>query len=160
MRRVGLWPIDFADKFSACNVIGTDISPIQPTWVPPNLRFDIDDYNKEWTYNDNTFDFIHIRWITGTVTDWHTLYKEAYRCLKPGGWIEHIDTSTNVLSDDGTVGKDTAMGQWGKIWQEAGRRMGTPMDVTEKNIQEEGMKEAGFVNLSKETYKVSALFCC
>ena len=158
MRREGLWAIDFADKYPDCSVIGTDISLIQPTWVPPNSRFEVDDYNKEWTCNANFFDFVHIRWLTGTVKDWHTLYKEAYRCCKPGGWIEHIDASGTVLSDDGTVEKDMAMGQWGKIWQEAGRRLGTPLDVFDQNIQEEGLKEAGFVNISKKTYPVSVPF--
>ncbi|KAK1775504.1 hypothetical protein QBC45DRAFT_422123 [Copromyces sp. CBS 386.78] len=43
----GLWAMDFAEKFPDCNVIGTDVSTIQPTWVPPNVRFEIDDYNKE-----------------------------------------------------------------------------------------------------------------
>lgn len=29
---------DFADEYPEAEVIGTDISPIQPSWVPPNLR--------------------------------------------------------------------------------------------------------------------------
>lgn len=29
---------DFADEFPEAEVIGTDISPIQPTWIPPNLK--------------------------------------------------------------------------------------------------------------------------
>lgn len=29
---------DFADEFPDCKVIGTDVSPIQPSWVPPNLK--------------------------------------------------------------------------------------------------------------------------
>lgn len=29
---------DFADKFPGTKVIGTDISPIQPSWVPSNLE--------------------------------------------------------------------------------------------------------------------------
>lgn len=29
---------DFADDHPGANVIGTDISPIQPKWVPPNLK--------------------------------------------------------------------------------------------------------------------------
>ena len=29
---------DFADEFPNVEVTGTDISPIQPTWIPPNLR--------------------------------------------------------------------------------------------------------------------------
>lgn len=31
------------DVFSAANVLGVDLSPIQPEWVPPNVRFMVDD---------------------------------------------------------------------------------------------------------------------
>ena len=34
----GVWAMDFADEFPDCEIIGTDISPIQPRWVPPNLK--------------------------------------------------------------------------------------------------------------------------
>ncbi|WPJ62724.1 hypothetical protein SMAC4_13590 [Sordaria macrospora] len=146
----GLWAIDMADKFPNCSVTGTDISPIQPSWVPPNLRFEIDDASKEWTYKDNHFDFVHIRWLTGSIKDWTAVYKEAYRCLKPGGWIEHADSSGDIFSEDNSVTEDSAMSQWGKIWQEAGRRGGNPVDLIPANLQENGMKEAGFVNITKK----------
>lgn len=29
---------DFGDNYPGCEVIGTDISPIQPGWVPPNVK--------------------------------------------------------------------------------------------------------------------------
>ena len=29
---------DFADEHTEAEVIGTDISPIQPNWIPPNLK--------------------------------------------------------------------------------------------------------------------------
>lgn len=29
---------DFADEFPNASVIGTDISPIQSNWVPPNIK--------------------------------------------------------------------------------------------------------------------------
>ncbi|KAK1775505.1 S-adenosyl-L-methionine-dependent methyltransferase [Copromyces sp. CBS 386.78] len=151
----GLWAIDFADKFPNCNVIGTDISPIQPSWVPPNVRFDIDDYNKEWTYKTNFFDFIHLRWLTGTVKDWPALYKKAYEGCKPGGYIEHIDASGTALSDDGSVdNKVHAVGQWGPMWQEAGRKIGFEVDLHSNNLMENAMKEAGFVNIVTKDYKV------
>lgn len=35
---------DFADAYPSCEVIGTDISPTQPPWAPPNLRFEMDDF--------------------------------------------------------------------------------------------------------------------
>ncbi|KAH7635873.1 S-adenosyl-L-methionine-dependent methyltransferase, partial [Sordaria sp. MPI-SDFR-AT-0083] len=150
----GLWAIDFADKFPNCNVIGTDISPIQPGWAPPNVRFEIDDYNKEWTYNSNFFDFIHLRWLSGTVRDWSAFYKEAYRCCKPGGYIEHMDASSGtVYSDDGSVDtKVHALGQWGPMWEEAFRKIG--QQLLSNDMMENGMKEAGFVNIVVKDYKI------
>lgn len=32
-----MWCIDMGDEFPAAEVIGVDLSPIQPTWVPPNV---------------------------------------------------------------------------------------------------------------------------
>jgi SAM-dependent methyltransferase len=44
----GIWCIDMADKFPDCEVIGTDLSPIQPELVPPNCKFYVDNYEDEW----------------------------------------------------------------------------------------------------------------
>ncbi|KAK1781459.1 S-adenosyl-L-methionine-dependent methyltransferase [Copromyces sp. CBS 386.78] len=149
----GLWAIDFADQFPNCNVIGTDISPIQPSWVPPNVRFDIDDYNKEWTYKPNFFDFVHIRWLATTVKDWPAFYEEAYRCCKPGGYVEHMDTGADILSDDGSLdSKIHALAQWGPMWQAAGKKLGQPCPTG--STIEDGLKEAGFVNIVVKDYKV------
>ena len=38
---------DFADEFPDTEVTGTDVSPIQPVWLPPNVRFEIDDATEE-----------------------------------------------------------------------------------------------------------------
>ena len=32
----GVWAIDMADLYPSAEVIGIDLSPIQPGWVPPN----------------------------------------------------------------------------------------------------------------------------
>lgn len=39
----GEWAIGMAEKFPECEVIGLDISAIQPTAVPYNVFFEIDD---------------------------------------------------------------------------------------------------------------------
>jgi precorrin-6B methylase 2 len=46
----GIWAIDMADKYPMAEVIGTDLSPIQPKWCPPNCKFEIDDAEQVWTY--------------------------------------------------------------------------------------------------------------
>jgi len=39
----GIWAIDVADEHPDCYVTGVDLAPIQPTWVPPNVKFEVDD---------------------------------------------------------------------------------------------------------------------
>ena len=146
---------DFADEFPNCRVVGTDISPIQPSWVPPNLSFNIDDATKEWAFQPDLFDYIHIRWLCGTIKDWPSLYKEAYRCTKPGGWIEHVDGDVNVVCLDGTMPDDSAMNQWGKIWTSVERKTGNVFNIVRTGIMEDGLKEAGFTNVQIEDYLVS-----
>lgn len=70
---------DFASLHPSAKVIGTDLSPIQPSLVPPNLQFEIDDCCDEWIYAPKIFDFIHVRGLYGCVADWGEFYKRALR---------------------------------------------------------------------------------
>ena len=58
-------------------VLGTDLSPTQPSLVPPNLKFEVDDFTEPWLFRKESFDFIHARSLYGCVADWSTFYKEA-----------------------------------------------------------------------------------
>lgn len=44
----GIWAIEMADECPQAIVTGTDISPIQPSWVPPNCQFYIAEAEAEW----------------------------------------------------------------------------------------------------------------
>jgi len=92
-----------ADGGARLEVIGTDISPIQPVWVPPNLRFEIDDCTLDWTWSPDTFDFVHARQLFGAIADWPALYGQAFRVLKPGGYLESFESSVDIKSDDGSI---------------------------------------------------------
>ncbi|KAK7524835.1 S-adenosyl-L-methionine-dependent methyltransferase [Phyllosticta citriasiana] len=76
----GIWSIDFADEHPSAEVIGTDLSPIQPA--------------------RNHFDLIHIRCLYGSVSDWPAFCREAYEHIQPGGWIHQLETSIQFKSDD------------------------------------------------------------
>jgi hypothetical protein len=52
-------------KFPSAQVIGNDISAIQPNWVVPNVEFIVEDFEAEWLYEPNSFDFIHARLLAG-----------------------------------------------------------------------------------------------
>jgi hypothetical protein len=58
----GKWAIELAEAYPTCQVIGTDLSPIQPNVVPANCSFVVDNVEDEWVWNDG-FDYIHSRFI-------------------------------------------------------------------------------------------------
>ena len=95
----GDWAIAVAERYPAAEVIGTDIACIQPMGVPPNLFFEIDDARDEWTYSE-PFDFIHLRGLSGAISDWAALYAEAYKHLKPSGILEISDFGVVRLGEN------------------------------------------------------------
>ncbi|MCJ1306894.1 hypothetical protein MMC25_000538 [Agyrium rufum] len=84
----GEWAIAMGDRYPHAQIVATDLSPIQPAYVPPNVEFEVDNVqNEPWTYGE-PFDFIHMRNLKGSFADWGSIYREAYRNLQPGGILE------------------------------------------------------------------------
>jgi hypothetical protein len=131
--------------FPCAAVTGTDLSPIQPEWVKPNCTFEVDDVTLPWTYRPCSFDFIHIREMFGSISDWDELYAQAYRVLKPGAYLENCEHSITPVTDDDTSGPDHVYTQYGKIMNELGRKLGNEFDIW--NQVKEGMVRAGFVDV-------------
>lgn len=73
----GIWAIEMGDLFPSANVLGIDLSPIQPDWVPSNVHFVVDDAESEWLYPENHFDYIHSRHTVMAIKDWPRLYRQA-----------------------------------------------------------------------------------
>ncbi|KAI0144462.1 S-adenosyl-L-methionine-dependent methyltransferase [Xylariaceae sp. FL1272] len=149
----GIWAIDFADLYPNAQVIGVDISPSQPQWLPPNLKFEIDDVTQPWTYEPNSFDYVHMRWLVGAIPDFNFLVKEIYNSIKPGGIFEWKDSSCMITSDDGTVPVGCALDQWGRVFWEAGKKSGRTFRVLEDEIQRKAMEAAGFVDIKITDFK-------
>ncbi|CCE35183.1 uncharacterized protein CPUR_02114 [Claviceps purpurea 20.1] len=148
----GIWAIEFGDRFPNASVVGTDISPCQPHWVPSNVSFEIDDATLEWTWNTNHFDFIHIRYITGGIQDWTALFKEAYRCCAPGGWLQSVEYDVEFRSDDGSTALEPVLASLGELFREAGKVLNRPFFV--KELQQQALDEAGFVEKTVLQYKI------
>jgi hypothetical protein len=74
----GIWAIEFADENPQAQVLGIDLSPIQPTWVPPNLTFEVDDLEAPWIFQDK-FDFIYSRMMTGAFRDWPQFFANSFK---------------------------------------------------------------------------------
>ncbi|KAF4955906.1 hypothetical protein FSARC_11721 [Fusarium sarcochroum] len=142
----------FADEHSSAEVIGVDLSPIQPGFVPPNCKFEVDDINQEWTYPDNTYDFVHIRGMTGCIPDWVELHKKAYKSLKPGGWVEHVELWGIAKSDDGSLKSDSPAKKWVDVFKKIGEAIGK--DFFTGHQAADFQREAGFENVYEKRLKV------
>ncbi|KAI1376688.1 S-adenosyl-L-methionine-dependent methyltransferase, partial [Hypoxylon crocopeplum] len=88
---VGEWAIDMAELYPDCEVVGTDISNIFERRAPQNVYWEIDDAELEWERPPNHYDLIHLRNMSGAFSDWQHIYRSAFTCIKPGGWIEVLD---------------------------------------------------------------------
>ncbi|RYO85107.1 hypothetical protein DL764_009226 [Monosporascus ibericus] len=150
----GIWAIDVADEYPSAEVIGIDISPTQPTWVPPNLRFEIEDAQLDWTFKPESFDFIHIRYMYGAVDDWSKLYRQMYRFLKPGGWFQHLEPDIEMRSEDPNleIGEDHIFKQWAKVFYDAGDKLNRTFRVTEN--MESWAHDAGFTGVVHKKFKI------
>lgn len=135
-------------------MIGTDISVIQPVWCPPNLTFEIDDATQDWTFAPNSFDYVHIRYMLGSIQDWPRLFKQAYTALKPGGYVESYESEPKYLSDDGTVTPDSAMSIWTKLFADGGKKLNRPFTILTDNLQQRAIEEAGFIDIQVTNSKV------
>ncbi|KND87901.1 hypothetical protein TOPH_07464 [Tolypocladium ophioglossoides CBS 100239] len=105
----GFWALDVADQFPSARIIGTDLSPIQPRWTPPNVEFrveDLDDEFRPWTSIYADADLMHLRFLLPTVRRPRQILQRCLENLKPGGWIEIHDLVPKIFSDDGTAGDD------------------------------------------------------
>lgn len=86
-----------ADKYPSAAVEGLDLSAIQPTYVPPNLKFVIDDIEEEWVYRPDSYDYIHCRHVAQTIKNKPQLLQRALR------YAPHkrlLPFSTNVTYQD------------------------------------------------------------
>ncbi|KAF2431682.1 S-adenosyl-L-methionine-dependent methyltransferase [Tothia fuscella] len=139
----GIWAIDFAQEHPNAQVIGVDLSPTQPNFVPLNCRFEIDDLEEPWTWNQK-FDYIHARMMTSSFADYPKFFRQCFENMAPGGYLEMQDCDFPLKCQDNTFPPNCALHQWGlKI--EAGMKIfGRELAATK---YKQYMLDAGFVDV-------------
>ncbi|WYZ35863.1 hypothetical protein EsH8_X_000510 [Colletotrichum jinshuiense] len=150
----GIWAIDMGDEFPEAEVIGIDLSPIQPTWVPPNVRFIVDDAEAEWVWPANTVDFVHARHMCMAIKNWPRLLSQAYESLKPGGWVELQELRFYLQCDDGSMPgpEEYGYGRFVDLCMAGFRSFGIDPLAIERNS--ELLRGCGFENVVEKVWKV------
>ncbi|KAH8683223.1 S-adenosyl-L-methionine-dependent methyltransferase [Tricladium varicosporioides] len=147
----GIWAIEMADAYPCAHVVGTDLSPTQPMFVPPNCAFEIEDFNCPWTYPIDHFDFIHVRELFGSVFDWDDFLLQAFEHMKSGGYVEIVEHSVCPVSDDSTVNEESFFTLWGKTVVELGENIGKTFEIWKDGKAK--LKTAGFEDIVETRFK-------
>ncbi|RYP93715.1 hypothetical protein DL770_000087 [Monosporascus sp. CRB-9-2] len=135
----GNWPIEFASQHPQVKVLGTDLSPIQPDYVPTNCDFIIDDATKEWSFHQR-FDYIHTRTLTMGIADWDKFVDQAYNYLQPGGFLE-------LQCVDDSVKEGSALWIWGRKVQTVCGTLG--IDATAARKHGDRLRQRGFQEVNE-----------
>ncbi|KAK1447814.1 methyltransferase [Colletotrichum melonis] len=131
-------------------VVGVDLSPVQPGFTPPNVHYEIDDLEEEWSFS-RKFDYVHCMMMTGAFRDWQNFHQQAFDNLNPGGWFEIQDIDFPMRCDDGTIPSDCDLGRWNELMMEAGQRSGFLLDTCGRAA--EMMASVGFVDIVRIQFK-------
>ncbi|OBR15657.1 TAM domain methyltransferase [Colletotrichum higginsianum IMI 349063] len=165
----GSWAMDFGDLHPEAEVIGVDLSPARAEFVPPNVRFEVDDLEEEWTYS-LPFEYIHSRFMTASINNWKEYIQKCYKsvifpCIRltlltsltcdsnltPGGYLELQDADVMPRSDDNLLPKDAAIIKYVDMLKEASEKSGR--EYVEVSSLKNLMIEAGFVDVEMQMYK-------
>ncbi|AEO62416.1 uncharacterized protein THITE_133689 [Thermothielavioides terrestris NRRL 8126] len=148
----GNWAIEMGDLYPEAEIIGTDLSPIQPSFVPPNVRFFVEDSSDDWDY-PSEFDFIHTRMTISCWSDMKTqIIQRAFDHLRPGGWLECQEAPATIDCDDGTMPDDYAWLRWSLDFQAVSRLANRQSEIGP--YLKDWMREVGFVDVQEVTFKL------
>ncbi|KAI8638062.1 S-adenosyl-L-methionine-dependent methyltransferase [Parasitella parasitica] len=90
----GTWLMDVATEYPSSQFIGVDMCDVFPNNIrPPNVSFQKGNALERLPFSDGTFDFVNIRLFIIALKgeEWPIVIQEAYRILKPGGYIQVVE---------------------------------------------------------------------
>ncbi len=135
-------------------MVGNDLSPIQPLWVPPNCSFVVDDIERSRCTSRTKRSITSMGGNLGcAIKDWEKLYKNVKRNLKPGGWLElQVQKAWVKSGDDPELKLAPSTMRWQHVVNEAAAAFGKDMNIAGSLKQQ--MIDGGFVDVRDEVFKV------
>lgn len=157
----GIWCIQMAAEYPAAQIVGTDISPIQPKHKPENVEWTVFDMEADgWPFGAEKFDYVHLSLVHGCVADWGKFMGKVLGFLRPGGWLEHQEFSLcrqYLLDGDGgkvplpeKVEELTPILRWGRLMEKAADRRGRALQLGP--LLKEFHKDAGLQQVTEDIY--------
>ena len=90
--------------------------------------------------------------MAGSIHDYDRLFAQAYKNLRPGGYLEMQSFEADFFSDDGTRARAKTAIRWQQLLVTASKNFGKNLKVEDE--WKGKMERAGFVDVVEEVYKV------
>ncbi|KAM7209654.1 S-adenosyl-L-methionine-dependent methyltransferase [Naviculisporaceae sp. PSN 640] len=148
----GIWAIEMGDLFETASVLGVDLSPIQPEWVPPNVRFMVDDV--DWLHPRNCFDYIHARHTVMAIKNWPRLLRRAIEHMQPGGWFEFQEVLHYPISHNQTMTPDHPVAKFWELVNQGLSNLGVDFHAVAGGRLANTMRDCGYINVSERTLQI------
>ncbi|KAG4427335.1 hypothetical protein IFR05_017181 [Cadophora sp. M221] len=75
------------------------VEPWPLDWYPKNVQFCEDNMETRWGVGDNSTCFVHLGSVIQSFSNRLHIYQEAFRILKPGGWIEIVHVGFDLYKN-------------------------------------------------------------
>jgi SAM-dependent methyltransferase len=140
-----------ATEFPKCEFLGIDIAPPQPTTVlPRNCSFELVNVLEGIPKPDNWFDYIHQRLLIAAIpaAKWEQHIQECARVCTSDGWIEIVEPDSRIFNGG------PACQQLNTWFADGLKSRGIDIDMVHR--LDELMREAGLINVTKQTFNVPA----
>lgn len=125
-------------------------SRIEGSRVTQNLEFVVEDAEDDWI--SATYDYIHIRMLSGAIKDWPSLLAKAYEYLNPNGWLEVTEFEVLLHSQNKTMERAPHIQKWQRGLDDAATKFGRRMDVAVH--LKEWIRNARFVDIVQDKVAV------
>ncbi|CDS13309.1 hypothetical protein LRAMOSA05487 [Lichtheimia ramosa] len=118
----GSWVMEVAIEHPNAHVTGIDMADMFPTTIrPENVTFQLCNILDGLPYEDNTFDFVHMRQLIVALRakEWPVVLNEIYRVLKPGGLVQLVESDFTEAGHSNLI--DAVMTTLHRAMQERGQ---------------------------------------
>ncbi|PYH88632.1 S-adenosyl-L-methionine-dependent methyltransferase, partial [Aspergillus ellipticus CBS 707.79] len=145
----GIWAIEFGMGCQPGDKTDMPILTFPVYSVPPNVFFEVDDVEGLWPPR-KPFDYIHCRYMCGSIEDWSKLFQQAYEQTAPGGWVEFQEYHLVNYSQDNSIPEDSSIIRFYEVLRQACEAMNRPVTMGDK--LPDYAADVGFTNIVHRTF--------
>ena len=91
--------------------------------------------------------------MVGSIHNWAAYFKQAYKHIKPGGYVEAQEMSVDIMTDDKSFPEHSYIKEWCDLLESGVLNTGYSIRLTPDELRH-WIEDAGFVDVTVKSYKL------